>query len=199
MPELPTTLMSQVLATAMAHPIRLGVFTMLLDGREEKTAGEIAAELQEARSAVNYHLGVLVDLGCAERTKVGPSGGGRVVRHTYKAADRAYFDAGGWERLDKKDRLKVAVALIRAITADVNAAIGHGTFFDPDNNHISRSPMKLDLEGWEEVREFLDGSLDGLSAIQDRVDDRCQDGDEKTFEVKVEIIQLRSPDKKPPR
>lgn len=192
------TLVSSVLVTAMAHPLRLAIFTLLLE--REATANEIVEELEVPRRWVYYHLGVLKDIGCIELTHADASAGGRVVQYTYKAVDRAYFDEEGWARLSPENKLKVIRNLIRVISEDISDAVSEGTFFEPDDNHISRSPMRVDLEGWGEVRDFLDVScLDELTAIQDRVNDRCQGTDRKTFPMKVEIIQLRSPDRKKDR
>lgn len=185
------TLMSPVLAVAMSHPTRLGALTILLE--REATPREIAAELGETGSNVLYHLKVLVDLGCIELVKVEPAAGGRVVEHTYRALDRAYFDAEAWEQLGGKERLEVSVTLMRVISEDINIAMSKGTFFDPDDNHISRSPMRVDAEGWKEVTDYLDSTLSGLFEIQDRVDERCEGEEGKTFPIKVEIIQFRSP------
>ncbi len=187
------TLMSPVLAVAMSHPTRLGAFTILLE--RAATPREIAAELGESGSNVGYHLRVLVDLGCIELTKVEPAAGGRVVEHTYQAVDRAYFDSDAWEQLGRKEKLEVSVTLMRVISEDINDAMSQGTFFDPDDNHISRSPMRVDQEGWEEVTTFLDGTLDELVDIQGRVDERSRGEEKGTFPIKVEIIQFRSPDK----
>lgn len=192
MPE-PPTLMSPLLAAAMAHPIRLKVFSLLLDQEVAITAKEIADEVKETRSSVNYHLKVLLELNCVEIVNVDSSGGGRVVRHSYMASDRAYFDAEGWDRLDRPTKLKIAIILLRVISEDINEAVGHGTFLDPDDGHLSRSPMRVDSEGWAEVRDFLTEScLDGLRAIQERVDERCEGGDRTTFPVRVHMVQHRS-------
>jgi DNA-binding transcriptional ArsR family regulator len=188
-------LMSSVLAVAMSHPTRLGAFTILLE--REASPREIASELEESTQNVGYHLKVLVELGCIELVSTKPVQGGRVREHFYRAADRAYFDNEGWDRLNDKERLEVAVTLMRVISEDINDAMAQGTFFDPDDNHISRSPMRVDDEGWGEVTAFLDGNLDGLYEIQERIKERCENDEEReTFPIKVDIIQFRSPEKK---
>lgn len=193
MPPTPT-LMSPVLAVAMSHPTRVGALSILLE--RAATPKEIATELEERASNVGYHLKVLVGLGCIELISAEPAGGGRVVEHTYQAVERAYFDAGAWDQLGSSEKLDIAVTLMRVISDEISVAMSQGTFFDPDDNHISRSPMRTDMEGWEEVTAFLDGTLNGLFEIQDRIDERCANDEEReTFPIKVEIIQFRSPEK----
>jgi DNA-binding transcriptional ArsR family regulator len=191
MPEPLPKLISSVIATAMSHPTRLGAMTILV--QRNATPAQIAAELDESLSNVCYHIDKLQKLGCIELVSIDPAVGGRVVEHLYQAVDRVYFDKEAWERLGSKDKLAVVIALMRLVSEDVNEAMSHGTFFDPDDNHISRSPMNVDFEGWDETTALLDRIVDGLFEIQENVANRCKDGAIETFPIKVEIIQFRSP------
>ena len=190
MPPTPT-LMSAVLATAMSHPTRLGAFTLLLEG--PATVRELAEKLGVSGNALRYHLNTLERLGCIYRVENEGGPGSRFTEYTYRAVDKAYFDAEGWEKLGKREKVKVAVTLMRVISEELNDSMGTGAFFDPDDNHISRSPMHVDHEGWQEVSAFLDGVLDGLFEIQDRINERCEVEGEGTFPIKVAIVQFRSP------
>jgi len=160
------------------------------------TPAEIAAELDESVSNVAYHIDILKRFGCIRLISVEPAAGGRVVEHLYKAADRVYLDADAWDQLGEKEKLKVVISLMRLVSEDVNSAMSKGTFFEPDDNHLSRSPMTVDMEGWQEVIKLLDGTVDGLFEIQGRIAARGADGDQETFPIKVEILQFRSPAKK---
>jgi len=186
------TLMSQVLATAMSHPLRVNAFSILLEG--PATAKHIAGRLDETAGNVSYHLKVLEKLGCIETVSVDQVHGGRVVERTYKASDRAYFDADAWEKLDPEGKQKVSISLMRVIAEDVHRALEKGTFFEPDDNHISRSPLSVDDQGWNEVRDYLDDMLFGLFEMQDRIEERCNESGTKMFPIKVEILQFSSPD-----
>lgn len=188
-------LISDVLAMAMSHPIRVDALALLLE--RDATTKEIADHIDEPRNGVSYHLKVLEDLGCIEVVAVTPARGGRVVERTYHATERAYFDASAWERLGREEKLEVTMTLIRVISEDISRAMAAGTFFDPDDNHISRSPMQVDSEGWDEVTDYLDAQLLGLFEIQDRVDERCPDKGAETFPIKVGILQFRSPGPRP--
>lgn len=189
--------MSQVLATAMSHPVRVDAFSILLEG--EATANHIADRLDESSRNVSYHLRVLEKLGCVEVASIDHAQGGRVIEKTYRAADRAYFDAEAWERLDRQGKQKVSISLMRVIAEDVHRAMSKGTFFEPDDNHISRSPMNVDRQGWDEVTTYLDDMLFGLFELQDRINERCRESGDKTFPIKVEIIQFSSPHPRLPR
>jgi predicted transcriptional regulator len=178
----------------MSHPTRLEAMTILL--QRNSTPSQIAAELDEPLSNVSYHIDQLVKFGCIRLARVEPAGGGRVMQHVYEAVDRSYFDAEAWDGLGKQEKLKVAISLMRLISGDVNAAMAQMTFFDPDDNHLSRSPLNVDAAGWDETVALLNQTVGRLMAIEENVAARCGgDEERKTFPIKVEIIQFRSPDK----
>lgn len=191
MSALPPNLTSPQLATAMAHPTRVRVLTVLND--RVASPKELAAEIDESLNNVAYHVDILKELGCIELVKTEPSGGGRVIEHFYRATQRSYFDADAWERLGEKERLAVSTTLMRLASEDINEAMAKGTFTDPDDNHISRTPLVVDRPGWEEITSILDRALEELLAVPEAVLGRTGGTDAETMPVKVEIIQFRSP------
>ena len=191
MSALPPNLTSPQLATAMAHPTRVRVLTVLND--RVASPKELAAEIDESLNNVAYHVDILKELGCIELVKTEPSGGGRVIEHFYRATQRSYFDADAWERHGEKERLAVSTTLMRLASEDINEAMAKGTFTDPDDNHISRTPLVVDRPGWEEITSILDRALEELLAVPEAVLGRTGGTDAETMPVKVEIIQFRSP------
>lgn len=55
--------------SALAHPVRRHVISLLLD--RERTAGAIAHEFELSRSAVSEHLGILRNANLVRETKSG--------------------------------------------------------------------------------------------------------------------------------
>ncbi len=156
------------------------------------TPAEIAARIDEPLNNVTYHLKVLVRLGCVDLVRVQPAAGGRVVEHVYRATRRAYLDAEAWEQLSEREKFQVSTSIMQLLSEDVAEAMSHGTFYRPDDNHLSRSPMQLDREGWEEATALLNATCDGLEEIQENVDKRAAPpGD--MMHTKVHLIQFRSP------
>ncbi len=182
------------LATAMRHPTRSYMLTILTE--RVASPKEIAKDLNRTIRHVTYHLGVLEELGCVELVRTEAAGGGRVVEHFYKATKRPWLDRESWLDLDDTDQQRVVSTLMELISADVEGAMSGGTFIDPPDNHLSRTPMNVDREGWEEVVNLLSGALDGLMDIQARVSNRASPDSELT-PIKVEILQFRSPSRDP--
>jgi DNA-binding transcriptional ArsR family regulator len=192
LPEAPPAVISSVLATAMSHPTRLHALTFLAE--RPATPKEIATKIGLPVNNVTHHINVLLKLGCIELISVDPVRGGRVVQHLYKAAQKnAYLDGDAWKELGDSEKLGFVTTLMRLISEDLAEAMLHGTFFDPDDNHLSRTPMTVDAEGWQEVVALLDGAVDGLFEIQERIAARRGGGEKESFPIKVEILQFRSP------
>ena len=176
------------LTKALTHPTRNRVLAILTD--RVASPKEIAKELDRTIRHVTYHLGVLEDLDCVELVRSEPAMGGRVVEHFYRATKRPWLDRQTWERLDERGQRGVTATLMELVTEDIAEAMSSGTFDDPSDNHISRTPLTVDRDGWDEVVGELNSTLERLLDIQSRVNERDA---AETMLTKVEIIQFRSP------
>lgn len=189
-------LISQVLASASGHPTRLR--TLMILSEREATPREVAEEIGEPLNNVAYHIKVLKRLGCIELLRVNQTRGGRVAEHVYRATERPYWKESDLEELSDSEKLNVIAGIMRHISDDIAMAMTAGTFYEHDDNHLSRTPLVVDEEGWDEVIELLDDALERLMAIQERVNER---GAAETKLTKVAILQFESPkakDRKPP-
>ena len=186
-------LINQKLITALAHPTRVHAVIVL----NERTASpaELAKELDRSVRHVSYHLEVLEDLGCVELAGTEPASGGRVVEHFYRATIRPWFDQEAWAQMDDNEVHGLTMPILSLMSEDIAQAMVAGTFNDPSNNHVSRTPMVVDNEGWDETITLLNATLEELIAIQGRVSNRSTPETEMTL-TKVEIIQFRSPSPK---
>jgi DNA-binding transcriptional ArsR family regulator len=189
----PPSLLNARIAAAMSHPTRLQAMTVLF----ERTASpkEIAEEMGEPVNNVTYHVKRLLDLGCIQLVDVRPAGGGRVVEHFYRATTQVLFEDEAWEQFGEKEKTNVTAGIMRLMSDDITEAMIQGTFSDPDDNHLSRSPMAVDGEGWKEVESLLKETLEQLMTIQTKVVERRASGtgDGKTLHTRVHMIHFRSP------
>jgi DNA-binding transcriptional ArsR family regulator len=182
------------LAKAMSHPTRVHILSVV--HTRPASAKEIAAELGEPTPNVKHHIQALRGLGCIEIAEERPKHGNRVVEHFYRATKLRYFDDEAWGQLDLKGKWQVVMPIMRLASRDISEALVAGTFMDPDDNHVTRTPMIVDREGWEESKAVLADALDGLLEVKDRVEARREAGsEEETMAIKVEIIHFRSPDR----
>jgi DNA-binding transcriptional ArsR family regulator len=183
---------SPQIAAAMSHPTRVRTMAVLI----ERTASprELAEAIDERLNNVTYHVNQLLKLDCVELVRTERVRGGRVVEHFYRAKQRLYFDETAWASLTEKERFGVTGMSLRMISEDINAAIVAGTLFhEGGDGHISRTPMALDEEGWEEVIEVLDRASLELFAVEERVGERVAEGADANVRAKVQMLQFRSP------
>ena len=162
----------------------------------EASPKEIAVELDQPVNNVTYHIDVLVKLGCIELVNVESVQGGRVAQHFYRTIRRAYFDAEMWDQLNDNEKLDVMSTLVSLISQDINEAMATGTFYDPDDNHMSRSPLIVDLIGWKEITAILDRASEEVLGVEEAVAERAATSEAETMHIKVEILQFRSPSPK---
>jgi DNA-binding transcriptional ArsR family regulator len=184
-------LIAPELTKALKHPTRVYALTILTE--RVASPKEIAKELDRPIRHVTYHLEVLEKLGCVELVRTEAVMGGRVVEHFYKATKRSWLDRQDWSLLDKSDQRGVTSTLMELVSGDLEEAMSAGTFENPSDNHLSRTPMNVDGEGWDEILALLRSTLDELLEIQGRVANRSTPDTDLT-PVKVEILHFRSPD-----
>lgn len=185
---------SPQLAAALAHPTRVAVMGVLVEG--PASPRQLAEAIDEPLNNVTYHVKQLRDLSCIELDRVERRAGGRVLERFYRTSQRAYFDDDAWAVLDDHERLGVLWSIIRMMSKDITDAMTAGTFFGDDYDiHLTRSPMIVDEEGWEEIAALLNQSTKELFEITQRVEERhAENGAEPGIHAKVQMLQFRSPD-----
>jgi predicted ArsR family transcriptional regulator len=189
----PPNLVNPALVKALAHATRVHAMSVL--STRASSSREVAGELKLPPNNVAYHFEILERLGCIELAYERPAADGRVREFFYRATTRPYFDEEAWNRLSDNEKLKVAIPVIRLISEDVKEAMATCTFFDPDDNHLTRTPMVVDKEGWDEQKAVLAKTLDELLAIEERVAERReQNKDMETMPTRVAIMHFRYPE-----
>jgi len=184
---------SPQLAAALSHPTRVALMGVLVEG--PVSPREMAVAIDEPLNNVTYHVKQLRDLGCIELDRVERRAGGRVFERFYRASQRAYFDDDAWEVLDDKERLGVLWSIVRLMSKDITTALTAGTFFGEDYDiHLTRSPMTVDQDGWDEIAALVNRSTKELFEIEKRVEARqAEGGAEPEIHTKVQMLQFRSP------
>lgn len=187
----PPPITSPQLAKASAHPIRVKLMAALT--MKSASPRELAEEIDEPLNLVNYHLGQLRKLGCVELVEVVAAAGGRVAEHIYRGVQRPYMSIEAWNGLTEQAKHGWVMTTMRLVTEDIEKAMSHGVFLDPDDNHISRSPMVVDAGGWAETLEILDRAVEELIEVEARSAVRLKGSAAGEIFQKVEILHFRSP------
>lgn len=189
-PQKPGLIDDRVVA-AMSHPTRLRAMNVFWE--REASPREIAAQLGEPLNNVTYHINQLVELGCIELVAQRPARGGRVVEHFYKAVSKSTFEDAELDQLGSEEKVILDLAIIKLMAADLGEALLSGSYFELDDNQLTRIPMQVDRDGWNETKDILDRALEELLAVRETVANRVAASGESTFPTKVSVIQFKSP------
>jgi DNA-binding transcriptional ArsR family regulator len=135
------------LGAAVAHPLRCRCLAILAD--RVASPAEIARELRLEVSNVGYHVGALADAGLIEEVGQRPVRG--AVEHFYRAVVRPITSTEDEEALSLDKRLSFARTIWSLITANATTALQSGVLVERPEHHLTRVPIRVDEEGWQEL------------------------------------------------
>jgi DNA-binding transcriptional ArsR family regulator len=179
----------QIVAKAFAHPLRVQILIIL----NEKVASPnmLAQQLDQSLNLVAYHVRVLEKYDCIELVDTKQRRG--ATEHFYRATRRQFLSDDEWLRLPESLRPGVAGAVLKSVFEDLEAASKSGTLDEVDDMHLSRTPMVLDQQGWDDVSDALKGCLDRLLEIQAEASERMAEKGEEGVLAKVHLLHFKSP------
>ena len=176
---------------AIGHPLRWRMLEALNEG--EASPAQLARRFGEPVNLVAYHMGILAKAGGVEMVRTEPRRGS--TEHYYRATMRPYFADREWAKLPTETRRALMAVETKQMVNDIRAASA-GTGLDHPKAHVSRSPLELDREGYDEVATLLGGVLDQLHDIQARAAVRQADKGSKkqaTLSTEVAIVHFERP------
>ncbi|MGE0068426.1 MAG: ArsR/SmtB family transcription factor [Solirubrobacterales bacterium] len=175
------------LLKALSHPTRVLILDIL--GRGPSSPVRITRALENVSlNLVSHHIKVLRELGCVELIETAQRRG--ATEHIYRAARWTVLTDAQWAQIAAKDRLPITTNVLRSISADTNRALAEGTMDERFDNHISRSPVELDEEGWKEVVEALENALGAVFEADARSAERARASGEELMSARVMIMQF---------
>ena len=175
---------TQQLAKALAHPLRVRILTALHRGIS--SPNQLAQELDEPLGNVSYHVKTLLEYDCVELVKTEPRRG--AVEHFYRATERAFFSEADWAKIPASARKGIDGVILEAIGQDATAALTEGTIDSRSDTHITRTPLILDDTGWSELSKLLGETLDQAMKIGEQSANRL--AKEKTDGIPASLSLL---------
>jgi len=134
---------------AMGHPARVRIMAMLQE--RVMSPAQLAAQLGAPVGRIAYHVRTLRNLGLIELVEQRPVRGG--VARFYRAKERVIVSDDVWAQATPIAKQVVVSSALQVIEAYVAAAAGG---FDRREAHLTRTPLQLDDEGWQELSRLLD-------------------------------------------
>jgi DNA-binding transcriptional ArsR family regulator len=176
------------LAKALSHPVRAHVLTIL--NERVASPNQIAGELDEPLGNVSYHVKTLAELGAIELVRTEPRRG--AIEHFYRAVIRPFFSDKDWKRLPASARQGISDATLQLIWEDTSDALTAGTFDRRHDRHLSRSPLVLDEQGWEQVNELLAEVMERVVEIEADSAKRLAGDGQAGFNTKMVLMHFES-------
>jgi DNA-binding transcriptional ArsR family regulator len=179
----------QRLVRAMGHPVRLQALVIL--NERVASPNEISKELGQSVGHVSYHIKVLKECECIELVDTAPRRG--AMEHYYRATDRAFFNSDEWASLPESVRPGLSASGLKTLIDDAASALLAGTFDKRADRHLSWTPMIVDEQGWDELRDGLAEMLDRVLEIQSSSAARLAKADSAGIPVSVAMLGYEAP------
>ena len=180
---------TQQLAKALAHPLRVRILTALHKG--VSSPNQLSHELGEPLGNVSYHVKTLLEYDCVELVKTEPRRG--AVEHFYRATERTFFSDRDWERIPASARKGICGSVLETVGQDATEALVAGTIEARADSHVSRTPLSLDDQGWSEITALLADTLEKALEIQEEAASRLSHGQTDAIPTKLAILHFETP------
>lgn len=183
---------TQQLAKALAHPLRVRILTSLHKGIS--SPNQLSQELGEPLGNVSYHVKTLLEYDCVELVKTEPRRG--AVEHFYRATERAFFNANDWEKIPASARKGISGSILETVGQDATEALVAGSIDARTDSHVSRTPLSLDERGWSDITALLADTLEKAIEIQEEAATRLSDDKSDAISTKLAILHFETPQAK---
>lgn len=182
---------TQQLAKALAHPLRVRILSSLHKGIS--SPNQLAQELNEPLGNVSYHVKTLLDYDCVELVKTEPRRG--AVEHFYRATDRAFLSDSDWAKIPASARKGISGSILESIGQSATEAMAEGTLSARSDSHLSENPLQLDKQGWKDLNKALAETVDKAASIQKEARKRMGKDKSAAIQTKLAIMHFEVPAK----
>ena len=154
---------------AMSHPLRVRILALL----DERIASpvELAGWLDSSLGTVAYHVRTLERMGLIELVRETRVRG--AVEHHYRSKERPRVSDHAWAAAPPIAKQAAVDASLQTIDAYARAASAAGGF-DDGNSHLTRTALRLDARGWNELSRACLRLLAQVDRIEDAAKERIQ-------------------------
>jgi predicted ArsR family transcriptional regulator len=172
------------LVKAISHPDRLWALHIL--NHRVASPNELALEMGVEVNHIAYHVRELAKYDCIELVDTKPRRG--ATEHFYRATKRAHFAKAEWLRVPQSLREDMLAQSLEVMGDDVNRSAEQGVFEARADRHWSHTPGSVDEQGWKEVQELLDATLDSYLKIQAESQERMAKSGEASVRMAVTML-----------
>jgi DNA-binding transcriptional ArsR family regulator len=153
------------------HPIQIEALTILAE--QEASPKEVAIKLKLTAAKAGYvsgHIKELEKRGLVELARTQPRRG--AIEHFYRAIKPLVVTDVDAKRLSLEERLILSAWIINRISDDFLMAVEAGTIDERTDRNLSRFPLCLDEQGYEDLNEDYTRRFHRTLEIQAESEDR---------------------------
>lgn len=157
----------------LKHPIRVRILEVMCEGDlspiQFLNRGMLPPSIhfdtpEAAMSHVSYHFLVLKKAGCIELVETKQRRG--ATEHIYRSKALAFHTDEEFAAMTFEQRRDISRSTLQMLIARADGAIIAGTFDKRRDRHLSWVPLQLDEQGWIELRDLQNESLDRAFGIK---------------------------------
>ena len=154
---------------AMSHPLRVRILALL----DERIASpvELAGWLDATLGTVAYHVRTLERMGLVELVRETRVRG--AVEHHYRSKERPRVSDEAWAAAPPIAKQAAVSSTLQTIDAYARAASAAGGF-DDGNAHLTRTALRLDARGWNDLSRACLRLLAQVDRIEEASKERMQ-------------------------
>jgi len=158
---------------ALAHPLRIRILAMLAD--RSASPVQLAGKLDATLGTVAYHVRTLHSLGLVELVDTRQRRG--ATEHYYRAREHPRFPDDAWSGLAPVAKQRMLSAMLQQIGQYVTSSAAAGGF-DRAEAHMTRTGLRLDERGWQQLAAATRKWLSEAEKIQETAAKRLERGGE---------------------
>ena len=148
--------------SATSHRVKVRCLTRMAE--RPTSAAEISRELNMTPSGVAYHVRKLVEDGLIELIFEKPARG--AVEHFYSTVDLSKISDVDYAEASAAVRRVWVETFVSLCSSDVLDSLECDVLTEHDDPHFSRTPLKVDLEGWEAIKRVFAQAQDLVESIK---------------------------------
>jgi DNA-binding transcriptional ArsR family regulator len=152
---------------AMSHPLRVRILALL--GERVASPVELAGWLDASLGTVAYHVRTLERIGLIELARETRVRG--AIEHHYRAKERPTVSDEAWAAAPPIVKQAAVSASLVTIDAYARAASAAGGF-DHRNSHLTRTALRLDARGWNELSRACMRLLAQIDRVEEAAKER---------------------------
>ena len=190
--ELPTYV-DEVVARAMAHPVRVQILAQL--NKRVMSPSRFAERFGLELTTVSYHFRLLKKANLIEVVYEVPRR--NAVEHFYRATKRALFDTKAWEDLPETIRNLLSAQTVGDLLETVAEAMLAETFDARLDRRLGWQRETVDEQGWEEASAICRETMERLMEVAKESRARLLRSGEKGLAATWALLLFESPFEEP--